>query len=163
VQDWLNLEGVAVTAPFLDRRFIRAALAGMNRRTTPAPRRAFIASVMAKAGGGDVRTKDSHLARVFVDTLRRDTHSSQLFAMRKVTEVGLVDSRRTQAMIADFRAGNNALDFSIWRLASIEAWLESFFDNPSTSFLRHDYVQTTRRNCNDEKYSHCLTERKFNS
>jgi Glutamine amidotransferase domain/Asparagine synthase len=127
VVPWLELEGVSLTTPYLDRRFISAALIGMCSRNRPERTRGFIASVLQRTSGNDVRTKDSHIGNVFVDTMRRDAlAANELFRMDRTIGAELVHAGQVRSLIADFQAGDDSLAAPLWRLVMTEAWLAAF-------------------------------------
>jgi hypothetical protein len=122
-----ELDGVTLTAPFLDRRVTESALAALDFETRAGSTRQLLASTVESVTGRPFHGRHAHYTDLLERMLRHGlSTNARLFDAAILVELGIVDAKRVKAFVDGFRAGRAAALGPLWRLVSAEAWARIF-------------------------------------
>jgi asparagine synthetase B (glutamine-hydrolysing) len=118
-----ELEGVALSTPFLDRRVVTTALAALDSECAAGSTRQLLASTVEFTTGQPFHGRHAHYTELLDKMLRRASEKGDsLFRASTLVELGVVDPNRLKILVDGFRAAKAPPLGILWRLVSAEAW-----------------------------------------
>jgi hypothetical protein len=122
-----ELQGVALTAPYLDRRVVTSALAALDCESRAGSTRRLLASIVQFTTGRPFHGRHAHYTGLLDMALRSAMQTSgDLFSASRLVELEVVDPGRLKGFVDCFRSRNGASLTSLWRLISAEVWARLF-------------------------------------
>ncbi len=118
-----QVEGLEMTMPFMDRRVIVASLAGLVSETEVVDHRHNLVSAVRRSTGEELRGEARDADAPLEGALRADLSAAQpLMTAENLIGLGLIDARRWQVHVNEFRLGRRGFRWPLWTVASLEAW-----------------------------------------
>jgi hypothetical protein len=117
-----ELEGLATTDPFLDRRLVVAAVCAQAHERGAAPSRHVLGAILDKTAGRRPPGAIGYATRSLHAMLRAGLEGgNDLFRAPTLVELGVVNRERLELFLTRFEEGS-MLSRPLWRLISMEAW-----------------------------------------
>lgn len=124
----LDLEGVVMSTPFLDRRVVKVGMSWMAQEEKASSSRELLGQTLERTVGHRLPPSFGDITRFQQDSIQNEVKKGgNLFKARTLVDLGIVDRKRLKRLLAEHIAGQGQFRSQVWwSLASMEAWAQGW-------------------------------------